>query len=95
MRDRLILARLGMECVGLLFAWHQWEHFMNRNPLGIVLLIIGALLLIFGIMAADSLASSFSRLFSGTPTDKSVFLVIAGAVCLGAGLFMTAIPRKS
>jgi len=68
---------------------------MKTFPLGTILVIGGALLLTFGIMAADSFASAFSKLFTGNPTDKAVFLIIAGAVALGVGMVMTLrTPRK-
>ena len=68
---------------------------MKTAPLGLILLIVGALLLAFGIMAADSIASGFSRLFTGKPTDKAIFLIVAGVVSLGAGLFITMMPRRA
>lgn len=57
-----------------------------RQALSIVLLVAAAVLLIYGIQASDSLASSFSRFFSGTPTDHSIGLILAGAVCAAIGL---------
>lgn len=68
---------------------------MKNFPLGTILVIGGALLLAFGIMAADSFASAFSKLFTGNPTDKAVFLIIGGAIALGAGLIMTLKPRRA
>lgn len=68
---------------------------MKPNPIGIILLIVGALLLTFGLLAADSVSSGFSRLFTGKPTDKAIFLIIAGVASLGAGLVMTVMPRRT
>jgi hypothetical protein len=67
---------------------------MSRNPLAIAFLILGALMLVFGLMAADSVASSFSHLFTGKPTDKAIFLIIGGAISLGVGLVMTMRPSR-
>lgn len=68
---------------------------MNVSPIAIIMLIAGALMLTFGFIAADSISSSFSRLFTGEPTDKAVFLLIGGAVALGIGLIMSLRPGKS
>jgi hypothetical protein len=62
---------------------------MNK-PISIVLLVAGIVLLVYGVSAADSIGSSFSRLFTGSPTDKSIWLLIGGAAAtiVGAsGLF--------
>jgi uncharacterized membrane protein len=61
---------------------------MNRF-LSLVLLIVGVVLVVYGINAADSLSSSFSRLFTGAPTDKTVWLLVGGAllVMVGAGSY--------
>ncbi len=56
-----------------------------RNPLGIILLVVGVLLLIFGISASDSIGSSFSKLFTGAPTDKAIWLLISGVVAIAIG----------
>lgn len=56
-----------------------------KNPLGIILIIVGVALLIFGFNASESVASSFSRFFNGTPSDKAIWLIIGGAVAIGLG----------
>ena len=50
---------------------------MNR-PLALAVLVIGIVLLVFGINAHDSVASSAKELVTGTPTDKSLWLIILG-----------------
>ncbi len=59
---------------------------MNR-PMGILLLVIGVVLLVYGFQANDSLASSTSRLFTGAPTNKALVLMAAGAVLTISGFF--------
>lgn len=61
---------------------------MNK-PLGIALLVIGVVLIVFGINASDSLGSDISRFFTGTPTDKSMWLLIGGIVSAIVGLFFS------
>jgi hypothetical protein len=59
---------------------------MNKI-LSLVLLAGGVLLLVYGFKASNSISSDFSRLFSGSPTDRSIWMLIGGAVAaaLGAG----------
>ena len=61
---------------------------MNK-PLGIALLVAGIILTIFGINASESFSSDVSRFFTGTPTDKSVWLMIAGVIAAVVGFFLT------
>jgi LPXTG-motif cell wall-anchored protein len=58
---------------------------MNK-PVSLVLLVGGIVLLIYGANASDSIGSSFSRLFTGSPTDQTIWLLIGGlaATILGA-----------
>jgi hypothetical protein len=47
----------------------------------------GIVLIIYGISASNSIGSDFSRLFTGSPTDKSIWLLIGGVIAaiIGAG----------
>lgn len=56
-----------------------------RNPLGIVLVLIGVVLLVLGLAASESIGSSFSKFFTGEPTDRSIWLMIGGVVAVGIG----------
>jgi len=57
---------------------------MNKF-ISLVLLITGIVLVIYGIGASDSLSSSFSRFFTGSPTDKTMWLLIGGSVAAVVG----------
>jgi hypothetical protein len=61
---------------------------MNK-ALGIALLAVGVALVIFGINASDSFSSDVSRFFTGHPTDKSMWLLIAGIGTAVLGFFLT------
>jgi hypothetical protein len=61
---------------------------MNK-PFGIALLVIGVVLIVFGINASESFASDVSRFFSGSPTDKSIWLLLGGIASAIIGLFIT------
>lgn len=55
----------------------------------LAILVAGLVLLGFGFNAADSVSSSVSNAVSGTPTDKSIWLIVLGAIATltgGAGL---------
>jgi len=67
---------------------------MNR-VIGFVLLAVGIVLLILGISAADSLASDFSKFFTGNPTDRSIWLMIGGVVAIVAGGVMAAMKGRA
>lgn len=58
---------------------------MNKI-LSLSLLIGGIVLIIYGIQASESIGSAFSRLFTGAPTDATVWLLVGGtfASILGA-----------
>ena len=44
------------------------------------LLAAGIVLLIFGMNASNSLGSDISRFFTGSPTDKTVWMLVGGAL---------------
>ena len=64
----------------------QSPHPLNKI-VSLVLLTVGVVLIIYGINASESVSSDFSRLFTGNPTDKTIWFLIGGvvAVALGAG----------
>lgn len=52
---------------------------MNK-AVSLALLAGGILLLIFGVSATRSFSSDISRFFTGSPTDKAIWMLIGGAV---------------
>ena len=58
---------------------------MNK-AISLAFLAGGVLLLIFGISASKSLGSDISRFFTGSPTDKTIWMLIGGVVLLIIGL---------
>jgi len=62
---------------------------MNRS-LGLALLVAGIVLIVVGINASQSFASDVSRFFTGSPTNKSIWFLIAGVLAAIIGLFLTA-----
>ncbi len=63
---------------------------MNK-AVSLSLLIIGIILIIYGVSAADSIGSRFSRFISGSPTDETIWLLLGGVVAtiVGAGGMFT------
>lgn len=61
---------------------------MNK-ALGLALVVAGVVLIIFGINASDSLGSDITRFFTGTPTDKSMWLLIGGVAAAVTGLVLS------
>lgn len=55
----------------------------------IVLLVAGAALMIFGIQAINSFNSDVSRFFTGSPTNKAIWMLIGGIVAVAVGLSIT------
>jgi hypothetical protein len=49
------------------------------------LLVGGIVALVYGFNASQSIGSSFSRLFTGQPTDRALWLLIGGGVALICG----------
>ena len=58
---------------------------MNKI-ISLVLLVGGIALIVYGINASDSISSSFSRFFTGNPTDKTMWLLIGGTAATVVGL---------
>jgi hypothetical protein len=54
--------------------------------ISLALLVAGIALVIFGISAAHSLGSDISRFFTGSPTDKAIWMLIGGAALAIVGL---------
>ncbi len=66
---------------------------MNK-PIGIALLVLGIVLIIFGINASNSIGSDFSRFFTGSPTDKSMWMLLGGIASLIVGSAVSLRPAR-
>jgi hypothetical protein len=58
---------------------------MNKM-ISLALLVGGVILIIFGFQAMNSFSSDLSRFFTGSPTDKAVWMLIGGVVATIIGL---------
>jgi cytochrome b subunit of formate dehydrogenase len=60
---------------------------MTGRLIGVVLLVTGVVLALWGYHISQSLSSQLNELVHGSPSDKAVYLYIAGGVCAALGLF--------
>ena len=54
--------------------------------LSVALLVGGVILLVFGYNASQSTGSELSRVFTGNPTDRAMWMLAGGAVLAVVGL---------
>jgi drug/metabolite transporter (DMT)-like permease len=59
-----------------------------RRVAGIALLAVGIILVVWGANASQSVSSDISRLFTGSVTNKAIYLILGGTVALTAGASM-------
>ena len=64
-----------------------------RKTVGVGILVLGVAFVIAGLESSDSLASRFSRLFHGSPTDRTLGYLILGVVGIVIGASMVW-PRR-
>jgi hypothetical protein len=64
---------------------------MNK-AIGTALLAVGIILIVYGFHASDSVSSSVSRAFTGSPTDKTMWLLLGGSAAVIIGGVMTFRP---
>lgn len=58
---------------------------MNK-VVSLAILAGGILLIIFGVSATKSFSSDVSRFFTGSPTDKAIWMLVGGTVATIIGL---------
>ena len=62
------------------------KKYMNHLS-GIALLIVGGLLIFWGYNESQSLGSHLTRLYSGNPSQNTLYYYIGGGVCVILGAF--------
>lgn len=65
------------------------------KPLSLAILVGGVILLVYGLNAGDSLASEAKEAVTGTPTDKSLILILLGAFGIIVGGFSAFFRRHN
>jgi len=59
---------------------------MNKG-ISVALLIVGVLLVVWGVSAFDSASSDVSQVLTGSPTNKAIWLLVGGIIAGVVGLF--------
>ncbi len=59
---------------------------MNKG-ISVALLVGGIVLMVWGMNASESFSSDVSRFFTGSPTNKAMWLLIGGIGAAVVGLF--------
>jgi uncharacterized membrane protein YidH (DUF202 family) len=67
---------------------------VNR-AISFVLVAVGILLIVLGVNASNSLSSDISRFFTGSPTDRAIWLLAGGVLMTVIGLMgLTRLLRR-
>jgi hypothetical protein len=61
---------------------------MNK-AIGLALLVVGIVLIVYGINASNSVSSSVSQTFTGSPTNKTLWLLLGGIAAAIVGTALT------
>lgn len=67
---------------------------MNK-PISIALLAVGVLLIVYGINASNSFTSEISEAFTGSPSNKTIWLLAGGILAAVIGLVGLARGRST
>lgn len=67
----------------------------GSKAVGLALLVGGLILVVFGIQASESFASEMSEAFTGSPTNRAIWMIVGGAVAAVAGAVMAFGSRRS
>jgi NO-binding membrane sensor protein with MHYT domain len=74
-------------------SYPEKEEFMLK-AISAALLVGGIVLLYFGGTSFHSLSNDVSRFFTGSPTNKTIWLIAGGVIATLAGLIGLAVPGK-
>ena len=67
----------------------------SRTAFGVALFVAGAILLYFGYQESNALASEVTEVFTGSPTDQSMWKMVGGAALAVLGGLMAIAGRGS
>ena len=70
--------------------WWRSSKNLKENPMNklisLAILAGGIVLVVFGVAATKSFTSDISRFFTGSPTDKAIWMLLGGIVAIIVGL---------
>jgi drug/metabolite transporter (DMT)-like permease len=70
------------------------EGFSMTKAISVALIVGGIVLLYFGGQSFHSFSNDVSRVFTGAPTNKTIFLLVGGVIATLAGLTGLALSGK-
>jgi hypothetical protein len=71
-------------------------NMLNRRILPAVVFIGGAILLVLGVRETESFGSQFKEFFTGSISDRAVWMILGGVACIVfAGVMVRASTRES
>ena len=76
------------------FLQRKIAHSYMNKAISVALVVVGVVLTIWGINASESFGSEVSRFFTGSPTDKAMWLLIGGILAGVVGLFGLLRPSR-
>ena len=59
---------------------------LTNKLISLAILAVGVVLVIYGFSASESFSSDVSRFFTGSPTDKAIWMLLGGIVAVIIGL---------
>lgn len=65
-----------------------------QSVIGVAFLVVGVVLIVFGMQASASLGSRLSEFFTGAPSDRTIWLVVIGVVAAIVGLGLQFVGRR-
>ncbi|MDP1933115.1 MAG: DUF3185 family protein [Gammaproteobacteria bacterium] len=65
----------------------------NNKLIGIVLLVVGVMLLFFGLQSSESVGDQLTEAVTGRFTDETMLFIFGGVVAIVAGLYMAAMRK--
>lgn len=65
-----------------------------QKAIALALVTVGVVLLIFGYDASQSISSEVSRVITGSPSDRAMWLLGGGAAATVAGVVWLFVGRK-
>jgi hypothetical protein len=66
---------------------------MNKG-IGLALLAVGIALIVYGAHSSDSAASHVSNFFTGSPTNKTIWMLVGGIAAAILGAVMVFVPAR-
>lgn len=73
------------DCSRLEEVKRNYNNRVLNKVTGVILLVVGSLLILWGYNESESLGSHLTRLYSGNPTQNTLFYYLGGGVCLLLG----------